>query len=517
MKTARRMTALIVAVLTLTACSATDLSESHQPARDAGTDTQGRDATGDPATDVAAEDTPDTESDLSDPDPEPEPDAPDADLDAEADASDAEPDATDPADADPDPDAAQDADDAGDVPEAPATWEQFCDGEGTNLCDGEFGQVAFRFALCTCEDLQPQSTLTIDAFDSDEAPFEPGGPGGSFGTNGVFDSPAQLDITGSSYVGGDRGLRSSSTLVVGQNLYCAGPVHATAGLGIAQDAFVDGDVTSASSVRIGGTLHAPAGAEVRGSHPEAVQIGDRVEEPVSVEPPCDCGDDRLDVAAHVARFAQANDNLAAGVTQEQFSDLVGEQEAELPCGRLYFDAVSVEGSLSLRLSGRTSIYVGGDFTTAGGLTIELGPGAEVDLFVAGNLQLGGGFLFGDPSAPWRARAYVGGDDAFIRGTTAIGGNLAAPNATLEFLSDTEMYGAVAAHDILLEGQMTIHHDLAVLRAGDNCTEPIEEERLCKSCRECGNQACVDGACAPCGTDSDCCAPLVCAEGRCVLR
>ncbi len=517
MNTVPRWLATATLLLALTACSATtDLPGPGQAATDTG-DTSPRDAAGVGADDAAADtnedsaraDAPDTPTDSEA--------SPDTTTDAAADVVDAvDANLDDGSDDVPTPDTGHDLGDE-DAPDPPATWEEFCDGEGTNLCDGEFARVAFRFALCSCEELLPQSVLRVDAFDSDQGPFEPGGAGGSFATNGRLRTPSQIDATGSAFVGGSPGLDTSSTLTLGQDLYSAGPAHATAGVLIRGDAWVNGDLSSRNTVRVDGTYHAPDGADARGSHPEAVQLGARATEAVVVTPPCDCGEDRLDVAGHVARFSGANDNLAAGVTVGQFQDLLGEQEADLPCGRLYFDRVDIEGSLTLRLDGRTSLYIGGDLTTAGELRIELGPNAEVDVFVAGDLRLGGGFVLGDAAAPWRARLYVGGEQAFIRGTTAIGGNIAAPNATLDFRSDTELFGAVAAQRVNLEGQMTIHHDLAVLRAGDNCGEPIEEERLCKSCRECGNQACVDGICASCITDSDCCAPLACDTGRCLLR
>lgn len=38
---------------------------------------------------------------------------------------------------------------------------------------------------------------------------------------------------------------------------------------------------------------------------------------------------------------------------------------------------------------------------------------------------------------------------------------------------------------------------------------------CDSCEDCGNQACVDGACGACTTSLDRGAPLVCVNDACV--
>ncbi|HEX4406912.1 MAG TPA: hypothetical protein VH560_18870, partial [Polyangia bacterium] len=40
---------------------------------------------------------------------------------------------------------------------------------------------------------------------------------------------------------------------------------------------------------------------------------------------------------------------------------------------------------------------------------------------------------------------------------------------------------------------------------------------CNSCKDCGNQACVNGACGTCRTSSDCCSPLICKSGSCVAN
>jgi hypothetical protein len=39
--------------------------------------------------------------------------------------------------------------------------------------------------------------------------------------------------------------------------------------------------------------------------------------------------------------------------------------------------------------------------------------------------------------------------------------------------------------------------------------------MCGTCKDCGNQACVNGTCGSCTTNADCCAPLICQGGTCV--
>jgi len=46
------------------------------------------------------------------------------------------------------------------------------------------------------------------------------------------------------------------------------------------------------------------------------------------------------------------------------------------------------------------------------------------------------------------------------------------------------------------------------------TDPIGPG--CRSCQDCRNQACINGACGACRTSADCCAPLVCSGGTCII-
>lgn len=50
----------------------------------------------------------------------------------------------------------------------------------------------------------------------------------------------------------------------------------------------------------------------------------------------------------------------------------------------------------------------------------------------------------------------------------------------------------------------------------DCTYDTSGCGGCTSCRDCNNQACVNGACGACTTSADCCAPLQCFFGTCTL-
>lgn len=73
------------------------------------------------------------------------------------------------------------------------------------------------------------------------------------------------------------------------------------------------------------------------------------------------------------------------------------------------------------------LYVDGDMSATSGLNINLDPGAELNLFVAGSLTTQGAANFGSEATPSKVRTYVGGNRHVGLGSaTTFGGNLYAP-------------------------------------------------------------------------------------------
>src|SRR5690606_14875509 len=88
----------------------------------------------------------------------------------------------------------------------------------------------------------------------------------------------------------------------------------------------------------------------------------------------------------------------------------------LPCGRYYVNQIGGLGGVTLRIQGRTALFVGGDVWATGLFKIELDPGAELDLFIQDDFVLTGAARFGDRTRPAAMRIYVGGTgDVCLRG------------------------------------------------------------------------------------------------------
>ncbi|HEY2511283.1 MAG TPA: hypothetical protein VGI39_10525, partial [Polyangiaceae bacterium] len=119
---------------------------------------------------------------------------------------------------------------------------------------------------------------------------------------------------------------------------------------------------------------------------------------------------------------------------------------------------------------------------------------------------------GDPNSPAHVRIYVGGDTLTLSGNAKVGANLYAPHANVAFASNFEMAGSLFVGSLLLSGTFTIHYDESILSTS-GCAQGGGS---CSSCHQCSGAtpACINGSCAPCMGDTDCCAPLHCSAGRC---
>ncbi len=407
-------------------------------------------------------------------------------------------------------------------PDAPAGDGGFCSGHGpvalpgTGLCTGDLAGI-FRFAACACTSLEVSGVLATDSFDSTS---DAGAAAtASIGSNGSVQANSTTTLGGSVWAAGQGlapgasavTLQGTSPGVVARDLQSGGPVTIGGPYRVGGSVWADGNVTLASggSLTVGGIVYLPAGDTAAG----VAADGGIVTAAVSVAPPCDCTP-HFDIGTIVAGFASGNDDGPLPVTMLDNPT----KTVALPCGRYYVDGIH-GGPVTLDVSGRVVLAVGGDVSVTGDLTITLEPGAELDLFVAHDVTLtGSNVVIGDTASPARARVYVNGNFT-MSASAMVSANLYAPHAILALSSDFTMRGALFAQELQLSGAFTIHYDTSVLQVpGTSGCQPTGGS--CSSCNDCSGAtpACRGGTCKPCVTDADCCAPLRCARGTglCVL-
>ncbi len=351
--------------------------------------------------------------------------------------------------------------------------DTYCQGSGPpvlvdDACTGELAEAVFRHAVCACGDLGLGAALTTDAFDSRLGPWTPGGTGGHLGANLGLDYSGGLTVGGDVTIAGSRGLQAGTRLDVAGNLAIGGGLgRPSSAITVGGAARVGGDVAVAT-LAVTGTLTTSAGAAVTGN----VTAGGRATAAVSVPPPCRCEPtDVLDVAAIVADHAVANHDADLGITPDDLDGIEGDFTLELPCGRFYLSRIQASGggTVTIRATGRTTLFIAGDLTLDGNLSVEIAAGAELDLFITGFLNLPGSARLGDPARPRALRVYLASAGSVaLSGGSTLAGNLYAPDADLATSAPVDVYGAVLLNRWNLSAPVAIHYDRAIEVAGEAC-------------------------------------------------
>jgi cytoskeletal protein CcmA (bactofilin family) len=400
--------------------------------------------------------------------------------------------------------------------------EAFCAGMEPVLaaagsgCLDQIASQTFRYAVCSCTHASALGTFSSDSFDSSVGPYAPSIPptrGAAIGVNGSLVGGGLYDIGGSLTVGGS--LAGPIAGVVRGDLRVSGPVSLAGGLEVTGNAWIADSLMAATGwLLIDGDLTQGVGMP-RDVTPDSLMIkGQDLREQVPVTLPCARGkDELLDVAAIVADAKTHNHNSDAAFEPGSLTGSKGDERLELPCGKLLATALEAGDTtrLTLVLRGRTSLFIDGDLKVKGTLTFELGPDADVDVFVSGNYTISGTQAFSMLGAG-HIRFYVAGDQR-IELSKPLQGTLYAPHADVVVSGVGEVYGAIFANSLTAPGSVAIHYDRSILRAGDRC-EP--QAVTCQRCDDCNSaSACVAAECSACGSDSDCCQPLVCRQGQCV--
>jgi hypothetical protein len=400
-----------------------------------------------------------------------------------------------------------------------------------DLCAGEVAEEKFRWAMCSCSSVNlTVGGLFTDAFDSLQGPYIPGVLGGSVGTNGSFQCSATVDVGGSLWVGGrnDLDFRSQSTvrmdMMAGRNVAAGGSL----GLDVLQNASIGGSINpGGGGIRITDTLTVPQGTNLTG-----VTYGNLVRAPVEVPPPCLCGPDEIvPIMAIIEDHRTNNDNALIGLDPDLLAGGSEVRRVDLPCGKYFLNAINVNGDTTIIAHGRTALFIGGDVQAAR-ITIQAAPDAELDVFIGGRVQAGG-LTFGSQDFPAATRLYLGANDKMvITQDVRIGGFVYAYPGELHVTQNVDVYGGLFANQMTITSRLTIHYDRQILRAGETCRDP-DPDPMPDPDPDPGQDAgmpdtnpgpdagpgpdpgdqCValDGRCS---VDGDCCAPLVCDQGKC---
>ena len=404
----------------------------------------------------------------------------------------------------------------------PVLVDSAADGGPVAICPDQLAQRAFRYALCTCDACgsDPAHKIVTDAFDSSRGPYDgsTATAGGSIGVNGDL-HPGPMHIGGSLWASTASTITTSSLYVAG-DLHTEGELRPAAdpsvmadALSVQGDAWMAGGLQTTGGVTVKGTLHVPNGqpSDVTGPFVHGATDGSNFTVPTA----CDCAPEHLvDVAGVVSSYEASNDDVTVGISPSAFGNVQTAVTQTLGCGRIFLTRIGAsQAPIHLTTQGRVALFVNGSIL-ANDFIVDVPPGSELDLFVAGNVTVGGAFRVGDAANPARARMYVGGTSVNLQGAAMLAGNLYAPHATLTLggSAPTTLYGAIFVQDFNASANLTIHYDEAILTPSSTpaCSAPAS----CASSCDCAGQACNGGTCGACSdSTTPCCPPLVCGPSK----
>jgi hypothetical protein len=265
----------------------------------------------------------------------------------------------------------------------------------------------------------------------------------------------------------------------------------------------------------------------------------------SVPLACDCTQSNLvpvvDIVA--AHRSPNNDDAAINLMANVFESPAAPVRLDLPCGNYYLTKIATAMPLTIAAHGHTALYIDGDVIPSAPIAFVVDATGELDIFIAGTIMSSQTIVIGSPNYPALTRTYVGGTGKLsFSQNVQIGGEFYAANSQLvDWSAKNDIYGSVFAGNFKASQTTNIHYDRGVLVAGRSCPPPSGQPGpdggsaggpdggggggpdggsggppMCGSCEDCGNQACVNGACGACRTSDDCCAPLICnPAGKCV--
>lgn len=384
---------------------------------------------------------------------------------------------------------------------------------GTATCAGAIASRVFNNSVCSCTDANVIGYMRTRSFHSgtmmsDTTAGAPVGIDQHDATGGF------ADIGGTLVVDGTSALNFGGYLKVGGDTKVNSDLGAIGYINIARDLWIEGNISIIGYVDVGRDVHQPSGHSIL---PPPSVGGSTSHAAFTIDPPCDCSPTGLvDIAAIVADGMAHNDNADIPLDPNLLAAVAGiGVDITLPCGRFYLNSVGGIGGITVHVTGRTALFIGGDVNAIGAFNIDIAPAAELDMFIGGNILSIGAGSFGSRSRPAASRIYVGGSGTVtLVGLSGFVGNVYAPYATITAVGDTQVYGSLFGNLIDMPGYLDVHYDRAILDVDRECDPP-------PTCDVCGTSMCVDhracigGACAACTSDADCCAPLICyPDGTC---
>jgi hypothetical protein len=328
-------------------------------------------------------------------------------------------------------------DDAGREPVEPCPYRR-APAPGSTTAIAELIASNLQRAICACGSYSGSAGLTVDRLD--------GTAGGDVGVNEGFDVQLSIALGGSLTVAGNDGmsLGSGVQLTVGRDLAVGGPLEGgEASVAVAGEARVAGRIDLVDLQVTGALRHTSGEALQVVNEP---RLGVLINEAVQVDRPCACDAAALLDVGELVRVT------APALPALQSAAISGPR-----CGQYALDGDIVD-TLVLGVSESAALYVRGNLHLDA-MTIDVAPGAALDLFLEGNLSfVRGPVELGSP-AGGVVRVHVGGTGTIeLQEGGSLHGTLYAPNSELVLSGALDVRGALIVERVAASATVVVHFD-----------------------------------------------------------
>jgi hypothetical protein len=219
--------------------------------------------------------------------------------------------------------------------------------------------------------------------------------------------------------------------------------------GLQVDSLDDNAAPAGASVAINDELRLGPDASIDGSLYVTGKYGATTAPRVSgafvqgSSPRCGCDPTRLlDITAMVQARARDNDDASAQLTAASLNGFSAGRRLSLDCGRYYFNRIAGSGQLQIEARGRISVFVAGDVALDDGFSLTLQNGATAEIFVGGNVLVGGRLELSPTNDGNRVLLAVQGTGTIDLADALLDGSLYAPHAHIVTASTLELHGSL---------------------------------------------------------------------------
>lgn len=150
----------------------------------------------------------------------------------------------------------------------------------------------------------------------------------------------------------------------------------------------------------------------------------------------------------------------------------------LPPGDHRYTEFSASSTAIVTISGKTRIWIDGDFSLSGSATLALLPASTLEIHHGnGTFTIGGGGIVNPMLSPSALTVFSATSAKFsLSGSSEFHGLINAPGAAFVSTGNAALYGAVVANTIVFSGGTEVHFDESILAPFDELTVELRMVR-----------------------------------------